>query len=78
MVYWLDERGSIRGKERRVAVIHSVQTSSRAHSASYSMGTGSLSLEVKLPGRGANNSHPSSAEVKNGGIIPPLPHVFIE
>jgi hypothetical protein len=36
---------------------------------------GALSLRVKRPGREADNSLPSSAEVKNGGVIPPLPHM---
>jgi hypothetical protein len=35
---------------------------------------GALSLHVKQPGREADNSPPSSAEVKNGGAITPLPH----
>jgi hypothetical protein len=29
----------------------------------------------KRPGREADHSSPSSAEVKNGGAIPPLPHM---
>jgi hypothetical protein len=49
-----------------------VQTSSGAHQASYSMGTGSLSLGVKWPGREADHSPPSSAELKMRGDIPPL------
>jgi hypothetical protein len=39
------------------------------------MGTGALSLRVKLPGREADHSPPSSAEVKElSGAILPLPH----
>jgi hypothetical protein len=34
---------------------------------------GAVSLEVKRQGREADHSPPSSAEVKNGGAIPPLP-----
>jgi hypothetical protein len=30
---------------------------------------------VKRQGREADHSHPSSAEVKNGGAIHPLPHM---
>jgi hypothetical protein len=30
---------------------------------------------VKRPGREADHSHPSSAEVKNGGSIPQLHHM---
>jgi hypothetical protein len=33
-----------------------------------------LSSGIIRPGREADLSHPSSAEVKNGGSIPPLPH----
>jgi hypothetical protein len=39
------------------------------------MGTrGSFPGGVKRPGRESDHSLPSSAEVKNGGAIPPLPH----
>jgi hypothetical protein len=34
-----------------------------------------LSAEVKRPGREADHSLPSSAEVKKGGAIPPLPNM---
>jgi hypothetical protein len=37
--------------------------------------TGSLSPEVKRPGLEADHSPLSSAEVKNGGVIPPLFHM---
>jgi hypothetical protein len=36
--------------------------------------SGAISPEVKGPGREADNSPPSSAEVRNVGAIPPLPH----
>jgi hypothetical protein len=35
--------------------------------------SGALSTGVKGPYREADHSPPSSAEVKNGGIIPPFP-----
>jgi hypothetical protein len=35
---------------------------------------GALFPGVKRPRREADHSLPSSAEVKNGGTIPPLPH----
>jgi hypothetical protein len=38
------------------------------------MCTGALSLGVKQPGREADHSPSSSAEVKNGEAIPPLFH----
>jgi len=43
---------------------HHLQTSSGAYPASYPMGTGVFSLGVKRPGREADQSPPSSAEVK--------------
>jgi hypothetical protein len=43
---------------------HRFQTGSGAHSASYPMGTGALSLGVKRPGSEADHSPPPSAEGK--------------
>jgi hypothetical protein len=53
----------------------SILHSSGAHPASYAMGTGDDFPWVKRPGREADHSPPSSAEVKNGGAIPPLSHM---
>jgi hypothetical protein len=72
--YRLDSRGLIPGRGKRFSVFHSVQTGSGTHPASYTMFTWALSMGVKWPGREADHSPPSSAEVKNGGAIPPLPH----
>jgi hypothetical protein len=36
-----------------------------------------LPMGQRGQGRETGHSSPSSAEVKNGGAIPPLPHVFI-
>jgi hypothetical protein len=36
-----------------------------------------LSPGVKRTGREADHSPPTSAKVKNGGAIPPLPHAFL-
>jgi hypothetical protein len=33
-----------------------------------------ISLGVKQPERGTNNSHPSSVKIKNDGAILPFPH----
>lgn len=41
------------------------------------MKTAHADTGVKRPGRGTGHSPISSAEVKNGAAIPPLPHVFI-
>jgi hypothetical protein len=43
---------------------HVVQTGSEVHPTSYTMGTGSCFPEVKRPGREADHSPPTSAEVK--------------
>jgi hypothetical protein len=55
--------------------LHRVQTACEAHPASYSMRTGDSFPEVKRLGRDADRSPPSNAELKNGGAIPPLPHM---
>jgi hypothetical protein len=47
-----------------LGLYHRVQNGSGAHPASYLMGTGALSLGVKRPGREADHSPPSSAEVR--------------
>jgi hypothetical protein len=36
---------------------------------------GALSMEIKRLGHEAGNLPPSSAEVKKGGAVPPLPHM---
>jgi len=51
---------------------------SGAHPASYPMGTGALSLEIKWPGRVANHSPTRSAEVKHAwSYTSTPPHVFM-
>jgi hypothetical protein len=68
--YGLDGRGSIAGKGK-TSLLHSVQTDSGALPAWYQMGNGGT-----FPGSEADHSPPSRAEVKNGGAIPPLPHMY--
>jgi hypothetical protein len=56
-----------------LSLSHSVQTGFEPHLASYLMGTGD-----SFPGSKAAmalHSPPTSTEVKNGGAIPPLPHI---
>jgi hypothetical protein len=53
-------------------LLYSVQACSGTHPVSYPMANGAPSLEVKWPG-----VKPSTAEVKNGEALPPLPHVLI-
>jgi hypothetical protein len=56
------------------SLLHSVQTNSGAHPASYPMGTrGSFPQRGTRQGRVADHSPPCSAEVKKGGAIPPFP-----
>jgi hypothetical protein len=43
----------------------------------YCGGGGDLSLVVKRPRHEADHSPLSSAQVKNGGVIPPLPYVVV-
>jgi hypothetical protein len=47
------------------------------HPATSPMATGALSLRVKRQGREADHLPPSSAEVRNGGTIPPFRHVLV-
>jgi hypothetical protein len=54
------------------SLLHSVQTDYEAHPASY---PGALSMGVKWQGCEADHLPPSSAKVKKGGVIPPLPHM---
>jgi hypothetical protein len=58
------------------SLLQSVQTSSGAHPASYPVSTGALSPGVWRLGCEADHSHSSSADVKNVGVMPPLPHMF--
>jgi hypothetical protein len=62
---------SIPGKGQKFALLRSVQTVFEAHVISYPMGVGVLFLKVNWLVREADHSPPSSAEVKNGGAIPP-------
>jgi hypothetical protein len=58
--------------------LHVVQTGPGAHPASYPTSTGGSVSGVKRPGRGANHSPPSSAEVKNTWIYTSTPpYVFM-
>jgi hypothetical protein len=63
--YGLDDRGSIPCGDCDSSLYHRVQTCFGAHQASYPMGTGCSSLEVKRPAREADHSPQSSAESKN-------------
>jgi hypothetical protein len=71
--YDLDGRGSNPGMGK--IFLYNVQMGSEAHPASYPMGNVDNFLGVKQPGRQADHSAPSSAEVKNGGAMPSLTHM---
>jgi hypothetical protein len=47
------------------------------HSASYTMGTGALSLEIKRPEHEADQSLVPSVKVKNVADIPSIPHTSL-
>jgi hypothetical protein len=68
-------QGSIPAGRREIYLFHKVQAGSEAHPVAYTMGTGDVSRGVQRPGREADYSPPSSAEVKNVAAIPPLPHM---
>jgi hypothetical protein len=59
---------------RDFPLFHSVQIGSGAHPASIQRVLAAVSLGVKLPGREADHSSPSSAEINNDGAIRPLIH----
>jgi hypothetical protein len=71
---WPKSRGSNPGRGNRFFIVHNVQTLSITHSASYTVGTGPVSLGVKRYRREAEHPPPCDAEVKNGGAIVPLPN----
>jgi hypothetical protein len=64
--YGLDDRASIPGRAKDFSSILCVQTGSGAHPASCPMGTGRpIPGGEARPGRDADHSPPSSAEVVN-------------
>jgi hypothetical protein len=65
--YGLDDQGSrvrFPAGARNFSLNHRVQNGSGVHPASYPVGTRGSSPEVKRPGREADHSPPSNAEVK--------------
>jgi hypothetical protein len=72
--YGLEAGGPFRAGARDFSLLHSVPTGSGAHPAYSLLSTGAHSPGVKRPGREADHSPACSAEVKNGGAIPPLSH----
>jgi hypothetical protein len=80
-VYGLDDRSSIprRGSDGIFCLRHRVRSRSGAHPASYPMGTGEelSSPRVKWLGLEADQSSPSSAEVKNAWSYTSSPFVHV-
>jgi hypothetical protein len=69
--YGLDDGGiGVRVPAQEFSLLNVVQTGFGTHPASYPMGTPG----VKRPGRVADHSPPTSAEVKEFGSIHPLLH----
>jgi hypothetical protein len=71
--YWLD--GQVQFLVGLEFLLHSVQIGSRPTQIPIQWEQGTLFSGVKRPGSEADHSSPSSAEVKNGSAIPPLPHM---
>jgi hypothetical protein len=72
--YILGGRGSISGKGRDFSLFRSVQTRSGAHPTSCPRSTGEYFPGGKAAGAWRWPLTFISAEVKNGGALPPLPH----
>jgi hypothetical protein len=70
--YGLDGRGSIPGRSRVFSIASRPTLGPTQPPIQWV--PGALSRLVKRQGREADYSPPSSAEVKNVGAIPPLPH----
>jgi hypothetical protein len=62
------------GQGQNFPLLHSVQTGSVAHPAFCRMGTVGSFPGVKRPGREADHPPPSSVQIRNDGVIPPLPY----
>jgi hypothetical protein len=76
--YKLDRRCSIPSKSNNISLPYSDQTGSIAHPVSYPVIIGIYFPRVKRPGSEADDSLPSSSEVKICGAIRwLLLHVFI-
>jgi hypothetical protein len=65
-------------REQNLFLIHSVQNGFGANPASNLKGTGDWFPKIKRPGREADRSPPSSADIKNCGAIFNPPNAFME
>jgi hypothetical protein len=57
----------------KISLLHVVQTGSGVHPTSYLMGTVALSPGVKRPGHEADDSSPTSAEIKKMWVYTSTP-----
>jgi hypothetical protein len=73
--YGLDGRSSIPGRDKIFLLIASRPTLGPSQPPIQCV-PGETSQEVKRPGSKADHSPQSNADAKNGGAIPPLPHMF--
>jgi hypothetical protein len=60
----------------RLSLFCSVRRESGILTALYTMDTGAVSPDVRLPEREDDHEPPSSVEVNNTRAIPPIPHMF--
>jgi hypothetical protein len=73
--YGLDDREvGVRVPVGSRSFLHVVQTGSGVHTTSYQIGAGALPPGVKRPGREAEQSPPTSAEVMKMWIYTSTPH----
>jgi hypothetical protein len=72
MSYGMDGRVSVPGKTKRCLYTLQYPVLFSGHPASYPTVARSLIFGGKAAGREADHSPPSSAEVKNGGAVPPI------
>jgi hypothetical protein len=73
--YRLDDRG-VEFKSRwhqEFSLLHNIQTGYGSHPVSYQLGLGALSPAVKRPGREADHSPPTGAEVRKTWIYTSTP-----
>jgi hypothetical protein len=72
--YGLDGRGSIPGRDKIFLFSRESRSALWPTRLPIQWVRGAVSPGVKRQGREADHLPPSSAEVKKGGAIPPLPH----
>jgi hypothetical protein len=76
--YRLDVRFSIPGREEGFSLLHSVKAGTGAPTQPSAQRVKAVNFQgVKRSRHEADNSLPYSAEVNNGGAIPPPPHIFM-